>query len=410
MPRAPRGKRVINPDTGSFMVVGRAPNGEPEPYFDRTRQVWVAPWKKPDGKVGRPTGKTRAAAVASRDRHVAAAEEAARYAPLAEGFTKDSTLAELGQWWLDNVARHRVRPTTIATYTKQMRVVFNALGEVPVRVLRPEQVAAFVSHLVDVNSASRALNVRALLVQVLEEAVNLGLAEENVGKKTKPPRVPRVQRRTLTPAEIVGLLQACDERFVAAVALCFVQGWRVSEALGLAWEDVDFDAGTALCCRAATYLDGHGMILGPTKTRWATGRQLLGPTVLELLRRRRAQQLEDQEIAGSSWLSSAYEGAPIRLVFTTQVGKPMLRQHVDKAIRKAATSAGLDPTHLGTHAGRRSVVTSLYASGDFDLSDVARFVGHSDVATTRGYAQHEGDRPLQASRKALKLLDPGSTA
>ena len=53
------------------------------------------------------------------------------------------------------------------------------------------------------NSASRALNVRALLVQVLEEAVNLGLAEENVGKKTKPPRVPRVQRRTLTP-EISG--------------------------------------------------------------------------------------------------------------------------------------------------------------------------------------------------------------
>lgn len=167
---------------------------------------------------------------------------------------------------------------------------------------------------------------------------------------------------------------------------------------------------TALCCRAATYLDGHGMVLGPTKTRWATGRQLLGPAVLELLRRRRAQQLEDQEIAGSSWLSSAYEGAPIRLVFTTQVGKPMLRQHVDKAIRKAATSAGLDPTHLGTHAGRRSVVTSLYASGDFDLSDVARFVGHSDVATTRCYVQHEGDRPLQASRRALKLLDPGSTA
>ena len=137
---------------------------------------------------------------------------------------------------------------------------------------------------------------------------------------------------------------------MAAVALCFVQGWRVSEALGLAWEDVDFDAGTAFVRRAATYLDGHGMVLGPTKTRRATGRQLLGPTVLELLRRRRAQQLKDQEIAGSSWLTPAYEGAPIRLVFTTQVGKPMLRQHVDKAIRKAATSAGLDPTHLGTHA------------------------------------------------------------
>ena len=42
---------------------------------------------------------------------------------------------------------------------------------------------------------------------------------------------PRVQRRTLTPAEVSRLLAACEERFAAAVALCYVQGWRVSEAL-----------------------------------------------------------------------------------------------------------------------------------------------------------------------------------
>jgi len=53
MPRAPRGKRVLDAVSGSYTVVGRAPNGEAEPYFDRSRGVWVAPWRKPDGKVGR---------------------------------------------------------------------------------------------------------------------------------------------------------------------------------------------------------------------------------------------------------------------------------------------------------------------------------------------------------------------
>jgi len=406
MPRAPRGKRIVDAEDGTVMVVGRAANGDPDPYFDRTRQVWVAPWRKPDGKTGRPTGRTRADAVASRVRHIADAAEQARRAPLADGFTTESTVAELSRWWLDNIARHRVRITTWSTYEKQLRLVSAGIGDVPVRRLRPEQVAAFVSKVIDSGSASRALNVRTVLVQVLDEAVNLGLAEENVAKKVRRPRVPKVQRRTLTPLEVGRLLAACDERFVAAVALCFVQGWRVSEALGLAWQDLDLEASTVRLRRAATYADGHGMILGPPKTKRTAGRQLLGPTVIQLLGQRRELQARDRAVLGDAWPTVLYEGEPIDLVFTTAAGTPMLRQHVDRALRLAAAEAGMNPAELGTHAGRRSVVTNLYASGTFDLADVARFVGHSDVATTRGYVQHEGERPLMVSQKALELLDP----
>ena len=271
MPRAPRGKRVLDAVSGSYTVVGRAPNGEAEPYFDRSRGVWVAPWRKPDCKVGRPTGKTRAAAVASRNRHIAAAEEAARCGPLAEGFSVTTTLAELGAWWLENVARHRVRITTLSTYRKQWRLIAAELGSTPVRQLRTEQVAVFISRLVDRGAASRATNVRTLLVQVLDEAVSLGLAEANVAKKVRRPRVPKVTRPTLTPVEVVKLLDACDERFVAVVAFCYLHGWRVSEALGLAWQDLDLEAGTVHLRRGSTYADGEGMVLGPTKTRGTAG-------------------------------------------------------------------------------------------------------------------------------------------
>jgi integrase len=131
---------------------------------------------------------------------------------------------------MDNIARHRVRATTWATYAKQLQFASTQLGDVPVRTLRPEQVAALVSRAIDDGSAARARNVRTLLVQVLDEAVSLGLAEENVAKKVRPPREPKVQRPTLTPTQVSQLLDACDERFVAAVALCFVQGWHISEA------------------------------------------------------------------------------------------------------------------------------------------------------------------------------------
>ena len=49
---------------------------------------------------------------------------------------------------------------------------------------------------------------------------------------------------------------AGDDRLVAAVALLFVQGWRVSEVVGLAWADLDLDAGTTIVRRDAVYADG----------------------------------------------------------------------------------------------------------------------------------------------------------
>ena len=206
------------------------------------------------------------------------------------------------------------------------------------------------------------------------------------------------------------MLTECDLRFAAAAALCFVQGWRINEALGLAWEDLDLGSGSVLVRRGSTYADGIGMTLGPTKTRGAMGTQFLGRTAVALLEARREMRLEDEENLPERWPTVEYDGQQLDLVFTTAHGTPTLRQHVDRAIRRAAERAGIDSVGLGTHAGRRSVVTNLFASGTVDLEDVARFVGHNDVATTRGYVQHEGDRPRQVCERALELLDPPSSA
>ena len=409
MPKTPRGKRVPDASGESFVVVNKAPNGQAEPFFDRTRQVWVAPWRKPDGRVGRPTGKTRAHAVASRDRHVEKAAHEATFGELADGCDAETTVGELSAWWLEHVARHRVRPTSLATYRKHVSVIDGKLGSVPVCELRAEQVTAFVSDLLDEGSASRAKNVRTLLVQIVEQGVEFGLSTQNVARNVKVPKVAPKPRRTITPDQTRHLIAACDPRFAAVAALCFVQGWRISEALGLAWQDLDLDDGSVLVRRGSTYADRAGMVLGPTKTRGATGVQMLGRTVVSLLRDRHNLFESEREAFPGPWPTVEYDGERLDLVFTTASGTPTLRQHVDRAIRKAAERADIDSAGLGTHAGRRSVVTNLFASGSLDLEDVARFVGHNDVATTRGYVQHEGDRPRQVSERALELLDPQRT-
>jgi site-specific recombinase XerD len=53
----------------------------------------------------------------------------------------------------------------------------------------------------------------------------------------------------------------------------------------------------------------------------------------------------------------------VSLVFTTLTGGLVLRQTVANVIKQAAKSAGIT-AQLGTHAGRRTVVTTLFVDGD----------------------------------------------
>lgn len=91
-------------------------------------------------------------------------------------------------------------------------------------------------------------------------------------------------------------------------------------------------------------------------------------------------------------------------MFTTTEGRPRVRQNVSETLRAACSRAGIDPAGVGTHTGRRSTVTNLYAAGA-SIDDVAAHVGHSSTETTRGYVQHLGDRPAEVARRAWALLE-----
>ncbi len=177
----------------------------------------------------------------------------------------------------------------------------------------------------------------------------------------------------------------------------------MSEVLGLAWEDVDLDAGTALVQRASVYVDGRGQQLGPPKTEGARGEHWLMPTVVALLRRTREMQDHERE-AAPRWAEITYGGERISLVFTNPTGGLVLRQAVAKVVKQAAKTAGI-AAELGTHTGRRTVVTTLFVDGDEALEDIARFVGHARPATTAGYVKRLGRRPQAVAQRAAAILD-----
>jgi integrase len=245
---------------------------------------------------------------------------------------------------------------------------------------------------------------RQTLAQVVDEAVKMGALVGNPVRSVKPLRVTEPDGVALDRDETKALLAGVqDHRLGAAVALLFLQGWRVSEVLGLAWEDLDLDARTARVVRASVYIDGRGQQLGPPKTDGARGEHWLMPTVVTLLAKRRETQAQERN-AAPVWEAMKFEGETVNLVFTTPTGGLVLRQTIAKVVKQAAKTAGIT-AQLGTHAGRRTVVTTLFVDGDEALEDIARFVGHAKPATTAGYVRRLGRRPQAVAKRAAAVLD-----
>ena len=402
MARATIGKRSVGRD-GVLHVHGKASNGEGSIYRD-SDGAWRATYSVPgEARPRRVRGKTREEAIA---RRTVKLEELSQIQ--SSTFHRDATVAELAAWWLDVVARHRVRPSTFGTYRDRVQRITDTLGVMPVRSVKPERVARWQSDLLKSGLASGTVaDVRVTLHQVLEQAVIHELIASNPVDRVAAPKVTHKSARALTSEEARRLVEtASTDRLGAAVALLFVQGWRVSEVLGLAWEDLDLDGSVALVRRAAVYVDGEGMVLGQTKNAGAAGTHHLSAGVVAQLRTRRKAQAMERLAVGEHWRSHQYEERAVMPVFTNTTGGLVNRQAVAKAVTHAAERSGIDPVGLSTHTGRRTAVTVLYAEAGLDLSDIARYVGHASETTTAGYVRSLGERPRATAEKAASMLDP----
>lgn len=392
-------------------IAGKNPNGAGSVYMagDRYRATYIDP---STGKKRTVSGRTKTQAVERRDLKLAELTTVSPSGRLGE----DPSLDAVAYWWLENVAAPTVRPTTLHRYGKDVARIVHYLGTVPAARINIETVRSFLTDLQATGlGVSTIRDTRTRLRQIAACAVELGYLVANPVPMVPTPKATakeRRQKRVLTIEEVHRLLSALDgaRPFDAAIGILFTSGCRVSETLGLAWEDVDLDAGTARIRRGCTYTGGGiGVTLDLPKTTSTSGVLHLAPTAVALLRARKAQQAADRLAAGPAWEMTIYEGKPLSPIFTSLSGRLVQRQKVTEALNAACERAGIDPEGIGTHTGRRSVITSLYVAG-VPLDDVAHLVGHASPTTTADYVQDLGDRPQATARRAAELLDPAVTS
>jgi site-specific recombinase XerD len=110
-----------------------------------------------------------------------------------------------------------------------------------------------------------------------------------------------------------------------------------------------------------------------------------------LLRALYAAQETERRRAGTTWHETGF-------VFTTESGEPCDPRNAFRALRVAATKAGLP--HAGLHTLRHSAA-SVMITGGVPLKVVSEILGHSSIAITGDIYGHVSP---DVARQAVDLL------
>lgn len=211
------------------------------------------------------------------------------------------------------------------------------------------------------SSAARAL----IAVRGLHRfAVHDGVIAEDPARGVRPPNPPRRLPKAISVDDVERLLAAASSaegplpaRDRALLELLYGSGARISEAVGLAVDDVDREAETVT-------LRGKG-----AKTRLVP----LGSFA--------SRALDDYLVRGRPALAAAGTGTP--LLFLNARGGPLSRQSAWTILRTTAERAGLT-TAISPHTLRHSFATHLL-DGGADVRVVQELLGHASVTTTQVY-------------------------
>jgi integrase len=198
------------------------------------------------------------------------------------------------------------------------------------------------------------------------------------------PKTPAKTSRALTDDEVARAMEHVTESFSALLTLLSESGCRISEALGLAWPNVDLEFETI---EIAGQLGSSGEIR-ETKTK--------RPRVIPISSRAAAVLREHRE-------RMREDGHDVEhgLVFVTKNGRPQSRRNVLRAWQAALEKIGVEAT---LHSLRHSFI-SAHAEANTPVVHVSEYVGHSRITTTQThYTRVRGSESqrIESLRAALE--------
>lgn len=379
-------------------------------------------------------GKRRQKRVYSRDYRKLVDKLDELKADTADGLNLDRTMtvANWLDYWLPNVHKERIRPTTYRDYGFTVKNITRAIGKKKLVELTPADVRHM--HALIGKGKRRTQKAHVVLHKALKDAMAEGLVKRNVADAVDAPEVRKGERASIPIGDVRKILAHAAEHRGQMEAtrwlLLFLTGTRQGESLGLTWDRVDLDGGAIdITWQLQQLKRAHGC--GEKDgDKWPCGRKHGGhcidpqwdmPIKFEYQPLHASLALtRPKSKAGNRWVpiieplrlalvdlkAKDIGPNPHNLVFHRADGAPIIPSEDSSAWHAILRDAGIigESETMPLHSTRHTAATVLRAGGA-DEQTRMEILGHNSPEVTRIYA-HADQAKNSAMMDALSLLVP----
>ena len=285
----------------------------------------------------------------------------------------------LQDFLLDFLEKYKMN-LSITTYNCYMRIckkyIIPLLGDIKLCDIRPIHIQNYVDDLLDLLTPQTIKVHLNILNLALKRAYRLKLIKENVVQFVEVPKNKKYKNEIYNAEDMKKLLEKSRETSLELpIILASGLGLRISEILGLTWNNIDFNDFT-ITIDKITVRDKGQVILKEPKTE-SSIRTISAPKEIILI----LKQLKKDRLAAKLRGEKSHR----ELIFYDKNLNPIAQDVLSKKFRYFLQENNLK--HIRFHDLRHSHVTMLI-DAKVPIKVISERVGHSNVNTTLNIYSH----------------------
>lgn len=285
----------------------------------------------------------------------------------------------LQDFLLDFLEKYKMN-LSITTYNCYMRIckkyIIPLLGDIKLCDIRPIHIQNYVDDLLDLLTPQTIKVHLNILNLALKRAYRLKLIKENVVQFVEVPKNKKYKNEIYNAEDMKKLLEKSRETSLELpIILASGLGLRISEILGLMWNNIDFNDFT-ITIDKITVRDKGQVILKEPKTE-SSIRTISAPKEIILM----LKQLKKDRLAAKLRGEKSHR----ELIFYDKNLNPIAQDVLSKKFRYFLQENNLK--HIRFHDLRHSHVTMLI-DAKVPIKVISERVGHSNVNTTLNIYSH----------------------
>ncbi len=417
-------------------------NGEGSVYFNEKKKLWIGQISFNDPATGE--GKRKNFSGKSKTEVLAKMRENQHLKDTGRLITpKKMTLSDWLDTWLSDYKKGELKASTYDSYHRLIEThIKTRLGGTQLTKLTTNMIQKFykerlengrklaktetaedgtkVTKMITLDDGSqiadRRLSTRTIkylhtiLQEALDQAVKENLIYNNPATNTTQPQQVKKEIQPLNTEQVQDFLESIKDDWLYPLFLTELgTGLRRGELLGLKWEDINLDKGTAIIKRSLLDIKGKPFLQEDVKTKTSKRTVTFPAEVLNELKKLKKQQEQEKSveikkqgniltIVRPDEPDKAKESPKKEFVFCWPNGHPVAPNYCYNHFKALLRDASLPSVRF--HDLRHSFATMLLERG-VDIGTISKLLGHQSISITMDIYAHLTDKMQEQAAQTM---------